>query len=108
MCGIVAIFAYGNGAPSVDPEELLKIRDAMLARGPDGEGLWLSSNRRVGLAHRRLAIIDLSDAASQPMASLDRTCLITFNGEIYNYKELRDELEKEGCRFSSTSDKEVL
>ena len=108
MCGIVAIFAYGDGAPTVDSEELLKIRDAMLARGPDGEGLWLSSDRRIGLAHRRLAIIDLSNAASQPMLSLDGSCVITFNGEIYNYKELRSELEKEGYRFRSTSDTEVL
>src|SRR6266853_1132280 len=108
MCGIVAIFAYQGSAPPVDSKELLKIRDAMLTRGPDGEGLWLSSDRRIGLAHRRLAIIDLSDAASQPMASFDGACVITFNGEIYNYKELRSELEKEGYQFRSTSDTEVL
>ncbi len=108
MCGIAVIFAYRNSAPPVDSQELLKIRDAMLTRGPDGEGLWVSADQRIGLAHRRLAIIDLSSTASQPMAAWDGACNITFNGEIYNYKELRSELEKEGYRFRSTSDTEVL
>src|SRR5690242_20936673 len=103
MCGIVAIFAYQGSAPPVDSRELLKIRDAMLTRGPDGEGLWLSLDRRIGLAHRRLAIIDLSSTGSQPMATDDGACTITFNGEIYNHKELRSELQKEGYRFRSTS-----
>src|SRR5262249_8615207 len=108
MCGIAAIFGYGTGAPPVDPEELTRIRDAMSARGPDGEGLWISDDRRVGLGNRRLAIIDLSAAAAQPMATEDGKCLIVFNGEIYNYRELRSELAKEGFRFRSTSDTEVL
>src|SRR5690242_1954083 len=108
MCGIAGIFAYGNGAPPVDSGEILKIREAMRTRGPDGEGLWISDDRRVGFAHRRLAIIDLSDAASQPMASASGDCVITFNGEIYNYRELRKELERDGYPFRSTSDTEVL
>lgn len=110
MCGIVAIFAYRAAAPGVSESELLTIRDAMRPRGPDGEGLWLSAAGRVGLAHRRLAILDLSDAGGQPM-SLDDDPLsprITFNGEIYNYRELRAELEAQGSRFRSTSDTEVL
>ena len=69
MCGIAGIFAYGASAPPVDREELLRIRDAMIARGPDGAGLWISPDQRVGLAHRRLAIIDLSEAGAQPMAT---------------------------------------
>ena len=108
MCGIAAIFSYGDSAPPVDSHEILRIRDAMATRGPDGEGVWYSADARVGLAHRRLAIIDLSEAAAQPMATEDGSCVITYNGEIYNYKELRSELEKGGSRFRSASDTEVL
>ncbi len=108
MCGIAGIYGYRESAPAVDEGSLLRVRDAMLARGPDGAGLWLSQDRRVGLAHRRLAIIDLSDAGLQPMATEDGTLRITFNGEIYNYRELRSELERNGARFRSSSDTEVL
>ncbi len=108
MCGIAGIFAYGASASPVDQEELLRIREAMIRRGPDGAGLWISPNRRVGLAHRRLAIIDLSEAGAQPMATADGLFRITFNGEIYNYRELRKELEAKGYRFRSNSDTEVL
>ncbi|HQU34325.1 MAG TPA: hypothetical protein PLB88_08420, partial [Thermoanaerobaculaceae bacterium] len=66
MCGIAAIVALDARGPRVDPEELDRIRDAMAPRGPDGHGSWIASDGRVGLAHRRLAIIDLSDAAAQP------------------------------------------
>jgi asparagine synthase (glutamine-hydrolysing) len=108
MCGIAAIFAYRDNAPPVDQEELLRIREAMLKRGPDGAGLWMSGDRRIGLAHRRLAIIDLSDAGAQPMATHDGAVRIVFNGEIYNYRELRQRLEMKGYRFHSQSDTEVL
>src|SRR5450759_1336274 len=108
MCGIAGIFSYRESAPPVDREELLRIREAMINRGPDGAGLWLSSDNRVGLAHRRLAIIDLSDTGAQPMATADGKLRITFNGEIYNYRELRKELEAKGYRFHSNSDTEVL
>ena len=80
----------------------------MSTRGPDGAGLWIDDNRSVGLAHRRLSIIDLSDAGSQPMASTDGLLRIVFNGEIYNYRTLRTELEKKGFCFRSQSDTEVL
>ena len=80
----------------------------MAARGPDGSGLWLSSDGRVGLAHRRLAIIDLSERGAQPMASADGALTITFNGEIYNYRSLRAELEGRGYTFRTESDTEVL
>ena len=108
MCGIAGIFSYRDSAPPVDREELLRIREAMLQRGPDGAGLWVSNDQRIGLAHRRLAIIDLSDAGAQPMFSADGRLGITFNGEIYNYRELRRELEAKGCVFRSHSDTEVL
>ena len=85
MCGIAAIFSYSDNGSRVDREELLRIREAMVSRGPDGAGLWVSNNGRIGLAHRRLAIIDASEAGAQPMATTDGTIHIVFNGEIYNY-----------------------
>jgi asparagine synthase (glutamine-hydrolysing) len=108
MCGIAGIFAYRSVAPSVDSAELLRMRERMAARGPDGSGQWLSRDGRIGLAHRRLAIIDLSERGAQPMASADGVLTITFNGEIYNYRELRADLEARGYRFRSDSDTEVL
>ena len=108
MCGIAAIFAYGEAAPPVDAAELLRIRDQMTKRGPDGSGLYVDPSRRLGLAHRRLAIIDLSDAACQPMSTADTRLHVVFNGEIYNYRELRRELEGKGFTFQTTSDTEVL
>ena len=86
MCGISGIFAYHAAATAPDEAELLATRDAMRARGPDGSGAWWSADRRCGLGHRRLAILDLSDRASQPMASADGKIVVTFNGEIYNYQ----------------------
>ncbi len=108
MCGINGIYAWDDRAPPADREEVLRTRDHMRARGPDGCGLWLSPDRRVALAHRRLAIIDLSEAGAQPMASEDGRYTVSFNGEIYNYPQLRSQLEAEGVRFRSHSDTEVL
>src|SRR5213596_4079477 len=107
MCGIAAIFSYHNG-PRVDESELLKIRDRMTSRGPDGAGIWFSADQRVGLAHRRLAIIDLSPSAAQPMFDETGMLAIVFNGEIYNYRELKAQLETSGFQFRSASDTEVL
>lgn len=108
MCGIAGVFAYGSSAPPVDHAELLRTRDAMARRGPDGSGIWLSADGTVGLAHRRLAIIDLSERGAQPLATDDGRLHITFNGEIYNYKALRQELEAKGVRFRTDTDTEVL
>src|SRR6516162_1493907 len=108
MCGVNGIFAYHPAANAPDKAELLATRDAMRARGPDGSGLWWSFDRRCGLGHRRLSILDLSDRASQPMASADGKLVITFNGEIYNYSALRTELEAAGARFRTTSATEAL
>ena len=77
-------------------------------RGPDGKGAWYSEDGRVGFGHRRLSIIDLTDAGAQPMASADGSLVVTFNGEIYNYRELRKGLEAKGKIFRSHSDTEVL
>jgi asparagine synthase (glutamine-hydrolysing) len=108
MCGIAGILNYRHTGAPAHREELLKIRDAMATRGPDGAGLWINDDRRVGLAHRRLAIIDLSGAGAQPMASGDGLLHVVFNGEIYNYRQLRAGLEAKGYRFQSQSDTEVL
>jgi asparagine synthase (glutamine-hydrolysing) len=108
MCGIAGIFAYHYAAPPLDRDELRTVRDHMVARGPDGLGEWFADNGHVGLGHRRLAIIDLSDRAAQPMASADGQLVISFNGEIYNYRELRKELEARGRIFRTESDTEVL
>jgi asparagine synthase (glutamine-hydrolysing) len=108
MCGIVGILAYHNSAPPIAREEIVRMREAMSSRGPDGAGLWISQENRVALAHRRLSIIDLSDAGAQPMGTPDQSIWVVFNGEIYNYPELRDTLENRGYRFQSHSDTEVL
>ena len=108
MCGIAGIYAFGSSAPPVDRSELLAIRDHMAARGPDGFGEWYSADKRVGLGHRRLAIIDLNERSAQPMTSADGQLVITFNGEIYNYRELKRTLEAKGYVFRTESDTEVL
>ncbi len=108
MCGIAAIFAYGESAPPVDRVEVIRMREQMFARGPDGEGEWFSEDGRIGLGHRRLTIIDLSPAGAQPMWNADRSLAIIFNGEIYNYRELRSQLSANGYQFRSHCDTEVL
>jgi asparagine synthase (glutamine-hydrolysing) len=108
MCAIAGIYAYNHVSASVDREELIRTRDHMAVRGPDGSGLWISKDRRLGLAHRRLAIIDLSSNGLQPMQSCDGRLVVSFNGEIYNHLLLRAELEKNGYHFSTASDTEVL
>src|SRR4051812_23711734 len=85
MCGIAGIFSYSPEAPPIDERELNLVRDAMASRGPDGFDTWTSADGRIGLAHRRLAIIDTTSAGAQPMATPDQRWHITFNGEIYNY-----------------------
>ncbi|MEI6204929.1 MAG: asparagine synthetase B, partial [Enhydrobacter sp.] len=108
MCGIAGIYAYLDVAPKVDRAELARMNARMAPRGPDGSGDWYSTDERVGFTHRRLAIIELSDLGAQPMHSEDGSLTITFNGEIYNYPELRAELVAKGYRFCSHSDTEVL
>lgn len=86
----------------------MQMTTALAHRGPDGEGFWISDNARVGFGHRRLSIIDLTQSASQPMSFANGRLMITFNGEIYNYIELRNQLLKLGYQFKSDSDTEVL
>jgi asparagine synthase (glutamine-hydrolysing) len=105
MCGIAGKVYIDQDYP-VTRQELLQMTSTLAHRGPDGEGVWMGGN--VGLAHRRLAIIDLRDAARQPMCNEDGTVWITFNGEIYNFQELRQELQGRGHVFRTYSDTEVI
>jgi asparagine synthase (glutamine-hydrolysing) len=104
MCGIAGIFNL-NGEP-VSPVLLRRMTDSIAHRGPDGEGFYTDSF--IGLGHRRLAIIDLSPAGHQPMVTPDRQYAITYNGEIYNFQELRAELQSLGHKFISKTDTEVV
>jgi asparagine synthase (glutamine-hydrolysing) len=105
MCGIAGTVSF-DGVPA-SPEILKRMTDAIAHRGPNGEGQYIDGN--VGLGHRRLSIIDLSQAAHQPMQVENDGCyVITYNGEVYNYRELRIELENLGHKFYSTSDTEVV
>ncbi|HTU02058.1 MAG TPA: asparagine synthase (glutamine-hydrolyzing), partial [Candidatus Sulfotelmatobacter sp.] len=105
MCGIAGkLLTDPEGV--VGREEIRRMTQALAHRGPDGEGVYVEG--RLGLGHRRLAIIDLRDVAGQPMATEDGALCITFNGEIYNYRELRLRLEGAGYRFRTESDTEVL
>lgn len=110
MCGFAAVYSYAGDGPPVEADVLAAINQAMARRGPDGQGQWLADDRRVGLAHRRLAIIDLSDEAAQPMTlrGPQGAVHISYNGEIYNFRSLRRKLEDAGARFRTSSDTEVL
>lgn len=105
MCGIAGIVC--SDPNDVTISRLKAMTDSIEHRGPDGEGQWISENRRVALGHRRLSIIDLSEHANQPMFYLDRYTIV-FNGEIYNYVELKETLLLQGYRFRTSSDTEVL
>jgi asparagine synthase (glutamine-hydrolysing) len=104
MCGIVG-FA---GREPIATERVVTMRDTMTHRGPDDLGLWVSSDGHVSLAQRRLAIIDLSPGGHQPMTEASGTIHIAFNGEIYNFQEVREELRKQGHEFHTASDTEVI
>src|SRR5438552_5139732 len=104
MCGIVGVVNLG-GEP-VDASTLRRMTDVIAHRGPDGEGHYL--DRGVGLGHRRLAIIDLSDNGRQPMVNQTGDLVVVHNGEVYNFRELRSQLEACGYRFRSGTDTEVI
>src|SRR4026209_2856403 len=104
MCGIAGACHFGG--PPVDPSLLARMTDRLAHRGPDDSGFLIVD--RGGLGNRRLKIIDLSSAGHQPMATGDGRLSVTFNGEIYNYVELREELVRRGSRFRSHTDTEVI
>jgi asparagine synthase (glutamine-hydrolysing) len=104
MCGIAGIF-HTQGLKPIDPARIERMLDVAVHRGPDGQGVWTAPG--VGLGHLRLAIIDLA-GSPQPMASADGSAVIVFNGEIYNFRELRRELQAEGATFRTDGDTEVI
>lgn len=109
MCGIAGIIDWKAGFGKDRLAAIaLAMRDAMTHRGPDDAGLWLNDSGNCALAHRRLSVIDLSHAGQQPMSNEAGTVWVTFNGEIYNFRELRQRLTEQGCRFHSQTDTEVL
>ncbi len=108
MCGIAGAYRYATGAAALDVAEVAVMAEAMRRRGPDGGGVWRDARGVVALAHRRLSIIDLTQAGAQPMCSADGRLTVTFNGEIYNHGALRSMLESKGFVFHSHSDTEVL
>ena len=108
MCGVVASYSYAGREESYAVEDLQRARDSMWYRGPDASGLWEDREKGVILGHRRLAIIDLQETSNQPMKLAHADLWITFNGEIFNYQELRALLQSEGAQFTTNSDTEVI
>ena len=104
MCGIAGLIYLNK--QKVSPDLLKKMTNSLVHRGPDGEGYWIENN--VGIGHRRLSIIDLSNHGAQPMQSQDQRYIISYNGEIYNYLELKDELIQLGYKFKTHTDTEVV
>lgn len=110
MCGINGALALDDRSFRITPQYIERMRDTMVHRGPDGAGTWVSADGLVGLGHRRLSIIDLSSAASQPMANEDGSIQVVFNGEIYNHADIRRTLEQRGGHTWKTdhSDTEMI
>lgn len=104
MCGITGVIQ--NNGQAVSADALRQMTTAIAHRGPDGEGQWVEAN--VGLGHRRLAILDLSMAGHQPMVSADHRWILSYNGEVYNFRELKSQLEQKGYWFRSQTDTEVV
>jgi len=107
MCGIAGVFTYAAGQ-SDQEQHVCRMRDVLAHRGPDAFGLYQNADRRVALAHRRLSIVDLSEAGRQPMSNEDGSIWITFNGEIYNHASYRESLIAKGHRFRSHADTEAI
>src|SRR5688572_182557 len=105
MCGIVGI---GSSSHPPQLQTVAAMCDTLKHRGPDDQGLWQATDGSIVLGHRRLSIIDLSTGGHQPMADASGEYQLVFNGEIYNFQELREELCRAGHRFRSSSDTEVL
>src|SRR2546427_11318895 len=104
MCGLLTIVRFD--CDNLARESVVRMRDTMRHRGPDDASLFISAN--VALAHRRLAIIDLSEHGRQPLTNEDGSVVLVFNGEVYNYLELKHDLKARGHQFISTSDSEVI
>jgi asparagine synthase (glutamine-hydrolysing) len=108
MCGIAGEVHFGGSGRVVDSSRLLRMQNSMTSRGPDGSGLWISEDGQVGFGHRRLSILDLSELGAQPMADETGELRVVFNGEIYNFRDLRASMEARGQKCRSNSDTEIL
>ena len=109
MCGICGVLVRGEGLPTGELEpSVARMADTLRHRGPDSSGSWVDADAGIALGHRRLAIVDLTPDGAQPMLSACGRYAIAFNGEIYNFRELRVELDAQGVRFRGRSDTEVL
>ncbi|AMN43753.1 asparagine synthase (glutamine-hydrolyzing) [Rhodoplanes sp. Z2-YC6860] len=108
MCGIAGAVRVDWNAAAIDQDTVVRLSDRQWRRGPDGAGLWVAEDKRIALAHRRLAIIDVGASGAQPMSDASGRWRISFNGEIYNYRELRSELQRLGLEFRTNSDTEVI
>src|SRR5712692_9008444 len=107
MCGISGELTFGRSAVA-SADTAIAMRDRLIHRGPDDQGVFISKSGRAALGFRRLRVIDLSQAANQPMPNEDGTMRVIFNGEIYNFRELREGLAARGHRFRSSADTEVI
>jgi len=108
MCGIAGIVKLKDNTFQITDSLLKKMSDVIVHRGPDSEGRWISHDRRCGFSFRRLAIIDLSANGNQPMHDTDGRFTIVFNGEIYNHRDLRKQLEQKGYKYKSNTDTETI
>lgn len=108
MCGILGLVRPAQSPVSLSDHTLVAMRDKLAHRGPDGAGLWRSADRSIAIAHRRLAVVDLSNDGAQPFVSPDGRCALVYNGELYNDDEIRRELAAEGVRFRTRSDTETV
>src|SRR5258708_741304 len=109
MCGFAGYIRTSSLASEKEHQAaLLAMNDALIPRGPDAYGTWVDAQAGVALGHRRLSILDLSPTGAQPMASASGRFIVSFNGEIYNFPEIRCELEAAGVAFRGRSDTEVL
>ena len=105
MCGILGKISLTE---KIDASLMKRALDLMIHRGPDADGVWMNSSENIWFGHRRLSILDLSELGTQPMVSFDGKLVIVFNGEIYNFKSIKNDLRKKGYIFRSESDTEVL
>src|SRR5580698_5562480 len=109
MCGIAGFWdSSGRAAKAELQQTALRMAAALQHRGPDDQGMWADEKAGLGLGHRRLAILDLSSEGHQPMLSADKRYVLVFNGEIYNFEALRNDLEERGHVFRGRSDTEVM
>src|SRR5687768_15966792 len=105
ICGVMSLRPPGPDSPGISEAAVVRMRDAMTHRGPDDEGVFIADG--VGLGHRRLSIIDVA-GSRQPMSTADEALWLTYNGEVYNFQDLRAELEARGATFRTKGDTEVV